>query len=191
MTYYLELFICGTWTESLASEWFKGLVHSWSSYETRGPRLFGEKQKYFKRIMCIVLSQNKGWHKKKSPDLTLSVNNLDISNLWHHLRHQLCVIKKTKGGKKNQAFGCISAEQVGDGTEQTLFLWVPEKLTFFRPPRLTATLSPVVRTGGAQKKRKRRQAPRFLFKHKEKYVRAERGGSVLYGRGLSVWTALS
>lgn len=30
-----------------------------------GPRLFGEKQKYFKRIMCIVLSQNKGWQKKK------------------------------------------------------------------------------------------------------------------------------
>lgn len=30
-----------------------------------GPRLFGEKQKYFKRIMCIVLSQRKGWQKKK------------------------------------------------------------------------------------------------------------------------------
>lgn len=44
-------------------------------------------------------------------------------------------------------------EQVGDGTEQTLFLWVPENLTFFRPPQLTATLSPVVRTGGAQKKK--------------------------------------
>lgn len=77
-----------------------------------------------------------------------------ISNLCHHLHHQLCVIKKKEGEKKNQAFGCISAEQVGDGTEQTLFLWVPENLTFFRPPQLTATLSPVVRTGGAQKKKK-------------------------------------
>lgn len=100
---------------------------------------------------------------KKEKSSQISHKELTVStNLWPRLHHPLCVVKKTEGEKK-QAFRCISAEQVGDGTEQTLFLWVPEKLTFFRPPRLTATVSPVVRTGGAQKKKKRTASAKIPF----------------------------
>lgn len=58
MTHYLELFICAIWSLSHLSG-LKDLFVVEALWDLQS-EIIWRKQKKFKRIICIVLSQNKG-----------------------------------------------------------------------------------------------------------------------------------